>query len=86
MKMMIAVLKESDSDMATLALTEKGFRTTRIASTGGFLRKGTATFLLGVEDDQVDAVIAILREKIEPLPGEQRATVFVVPVERFEQL
>jgi uncharacterized protein YaaQ len=86
MKMLIAILKENDTDLATQALTSAGFRVTRIASTGGFIKRGTATFLIGVEDEKVEEAINILREKIAHLPGEKRATVFVVPVERFEHL
>jgi uncharacterized protein YaaQ len=86
MKMLIAILKENDTDLATQALTSAGFRVTRIASTGGFIKRGTATFLIGVEDEKVEEAINILREKISPLSGEKRATVFVVPVERFEHL
>jgi uncharacterized protein YaaQ len=86
MKMLVAILKENDTDLATQALTSAGFRVTRIASTGGFIKRGTATFLIGLEDDKVDQAIDILREKITPIPGEKRATIFVVPVERFEHL
>jgi uncharacterized protein YaaQ len=43
--------------------------------------------LIGVDDEQVDAAIQMLRDKTTSDPKEQkRATVFVVPVSRFEQL
>jgi uncharacterized protein YaaQ len=85
--MIILIVKDSDSDAITQALTSAEYRVTRVASTGGFLRSGVVTLLLGVDDDRVDSVIGLIRERLTPLPsGEKRATLFVVPVERFEQV
>lgn len=87
MKMIILILKDSDSDMVTQALTSAQYRVTRVASTGGFLRSGVVTLLLGVRDERVEAALELIRGKLPPLPsGERRATLFVVPVERFEQV
>ena len=87
MKMIILILKDSDSDAVTQALTSADYRVTRVASTGGFLRSGVVTLLLGVEDDRVDTAIGLIREKVgKAAPNDKRATLFVVPVERFEQV
>ena len=86
MKIIVAILKDSDSEAVTQGLTSDGFRVTRVASTGGFFKKGTATFFVGVDDDKVEAAITVLREKTTVVTGEKRCTVFVVPVERFEQI
>ncbi len=87
MKMMIAILRDVDSDPVTRELTAGHFRVTRIASTGGLLRRGVTTLLVGMDDDKVDAAIQVLKQICCPAPeGEKRATVFVVPVERFEQV
>ncbi|HNQ95799.1 MAG TPA: cyclic-di-AMP receptor [Anaerolineales bacterium] len=87
MKMIILILKDHESDAVTQALTSADYRVTRVASTGGFLRSGVATLLLGVDDDRVDSAIGLIREKIgKSTPNEKRATLFVVPVERFEQV
>jgi uncharacterized protein YaaQ len=87
MKMLIAILRDEDIENIILALTSDNFRVTRVASTGGFFRKGSTTLLIGVEDNRVDAAIELLREKTAPTPaGEKRATIFVVPVSRFEQI
>ena len=87
MKMIILILKDSDSDTVTQALTSGQYRVTRVASTGGFLRSGVVTLLLGVLDERLDAALELIRGKLQPLPsGEKRATLFVVPVERFEQV
>jgi uncharacterized protein YaaQ len=87
MKMIIVIVKDHDADPLTQALTAANFRVTRVASTGGFLRSGIVTMLLGVEDDQTDAAIQTVRNVLPPLPsGDKRATLFVVPVQRFEQV
>ena len=87
MKMIILILKDNDSDAVTQALTSAQYRVTRVASTGGFLRSGVVTLLLGVLDERVDGALELVRSKLPPLAsGERRATLFVVPVERFEQV
>ncbi len=87
MKMIILIVKDSDSDAVTQTLTTAQYRVTRIASTGGFLRSGVVTLLLGVLDERVEAALELVRGKLSPLPsGERRATIFVVPVEKFEQV
>lgn len=87
MKMIILIVKDNDADEVTQALTADQYRITRVASTGGFLRSGVVTLLLGVRDERVETCLELIRSKLSPLPsGERRATLFVVPVERFEQV
>lgn len=87
MKMIILIVKDNDADAVTQTLTSAQYRVTRVASTGGFLRSGVVTLLLGVLDERVEAALELVRGKLSPLPsGERRATIFVVPVERFEQV
>lgn len=87
MKMIIVIVKDADADPVTQALTTNEFRVTRIASTGGFLRSGVVTLLIGVEDERVDAGIQVVRDQLgESNSQESRATLFVVPVQRFEQV
>ncbi|HNB42145.1 MAG TPA: cyclic-di-AMP receptor [Anaerolineales bacterium] len=86
MKMIIAIVHDNDADILTQAFTAASFRVTRVASTGGFLRSGVVTMLLGVDDDQVDAVIETVRKALPSKGDKKRATVFVVPVSHFEQV
>jgi uncharacterized protein YaaQ len=59
-KLVIAVVQHKDQRKVTDALLERGYQFTNIASTGGLLREGNVTFLIGVEQDQVDDVIQVL--------------------------
>lgn len=86
MKMIIIIVDDSDADMLTQALTAENFRVTRVASTGGFLRSGVVTMLLGVEEEQVDVVLQTVRNSLSPKTDQKRATLFVVPVHHFEQV
>jgi uncharacterized protein YaaQ len=88
MKMIVAIIRDSDNDAVSQALVAGGFRVTRIASTGGFLRRGSSTLMIGVEDDKVDAAIQVLKDNTTP-PEEasaKRATLFVIPVEHYTQV
>lgn len=86
MKMIIVIVDDNDADTLTQALTAGNFRVTRVASTGGFLRSGVVTMLLGVEEEQVDAVLQTVRNSLSPKTDQKRATIFVVPVHHFEQV
>ena len=54
MKLILAIVRDSDSDSVTQGLTSADFRVTRVASTGGLLRRGMTTLLIGLEAEQVD--------------------------------
>ncbi len=89
MKMIIIIVQDHDADTLTQAFTAANFRVTRVASTGGFMRSGVVTMLLGVEDTQVDAAIKVARDALPALGAsndKKRATLFVVPVQHFEQI
>ncbi len=62
MKLVLAIVQEKDSGRLIDGLTEAGFQATMLASTGGFLRSGNATVLIGVEDPEVDRVLEIVRK------------------------
>lgn len=61
MKLVLAVVSNQASDTITDALLAAGFRATRLASTGGFRREGNTTIMMGVDDDDIEPVLAILR-------------------------
>jgi uncharacterized protein YaaQ len=86
MKLIIAVVHHTDGEEILRALTEAHFSVTRIASSGGFLRRRDATLLLGVRAYQVAAALKLIREHSAPQvdAGFKRATVFVLNVERSE--
>jgi uncharacterized protein YaaQ len=62
MKLIISIVHSDDADMLVRALGEKGHRCTKIGTTGGFLREGNATVLIGTEAAQVDEVLEVIRD------------------------
>lgn len=61
MKLVIAILQDKDAGHAVSELNRRGFRATKLASTGGFLREGNTTILAGIEEKDVELVLTILR-------------------------
>jgi uncharacterized protein YaaQ len=88
MKMIIAIVPDTDHETISQNLIEKGFRVTTIASSGGFLRAGASTLMIGVDDDKVDEAIDLIKSSCSPAPepGLKRGTVFVMNASRFDQL
>jgi uncharacterized protein YaaQ len=61
MKLVVAVIQDKDSHRLLAALVSTGIRATKLASTGGFLREGNTTLLIGVPDEQVEQVVEIIK-------------------------
>lgn len=93
MKLIIAVVQNKDADAVVDALVAAEYRATRFASTGGFLRRGNTTIMIGVQDHQVDHVIDVIREEARSraaedtsFDGQAAATVFVLDLEEYQRL
>ncbi|GLI10230.1 MULTISPECIES: cyclic-di-AMP receptor [Paenibacillus] len=61
MKLVIAVVQDKDSNRLSNALIKEGFRATKLASTGGFLRAGNTTFMIGTEDERVNEALQVIK-------------------------
>lgn len=88
MKLIIAIIRDVDNEAVCQALIASDYRVTQVASTGGFLRKGSTTLMIGVDDERVDQALAIIRVNTTQ-PEEQarkRATIFVLNVAHFTQV
>ena len=88
MKLIIAIIRNEESDEILQSLVQGEFRVTRIASTGGFLRRGVTTLMIGVEDEKVEEAIQLVGDKCAPAtqPGSRCSTLFVLNVEEFIQV
>jgi len=87
-KLVIVILGDGEAESAVRGLIEAGYRVTRLASSGGFLRRGSTTLLLGMEPEKVDDALGLVRRILSdvPEPGSRNATAFVLDVARYEQL
>jgi uncharacterized protein YaaQ len=95
MKLIVAVVKGDDADAVIKELLDAELRLTRINTTGGFLRRGNATLLIGVEAGQVDEVIELVEracpDRPEASPIEKglpmySATIFVLDSAHFVRI
>lgn len=90
MKLIIAIVHDEDVHHLIDDLTKEKFRVTKLATTGGFLKAGNTTLLMGVEDQDVDKAIDIIKDNCEtrnqtitsPTPMAGAAGVFIpYPIE-----
>jgi len=65
MKLIVAIVQDQDVSTLVDDLTASEFRVTKLASTGGFLKAGNTTLLIGVEDNEVDDVMNIIKSNCE---------------------
>jgi uncharacterized protein YaaQ len=72
MKLIVAIVHDHDTDPLLRALTAAGYRATRIASSGGYLRRGNGTVFLGVEDAQVRECMQLVKrvcgQRVQQVP------------------
>ena len=62
MKLVIAMVQDDDALDLIDAITEAGFRVTKLATTGGFLKSGNTTLMIGVEVHKVQKVIDVVED------------------------
>jgi uncharacterized protein YaaQ len=87
-KLLLAIVSAEAVDPLTHSLVDNGFYVTQISSMGGFLRRGSATLVIGVDEAQVDDALALFRQVCEPLShtDSHPATVFVLKASQFLQI
>lgn len=62
MKLIMAVIQDKDSTRLINALGEENFQTTKLASTGGFLKEGNTTLMVGCDDERVEVALNVIKE------------------------
>ena len=60
MKMIIGILNSDDASTVMHNLMKEGYQITKLSTTGGYLRAGTVTVLIGVDDEKLDHCIEII--------------------------
>jgi uncharacterized protein YaaQ len=61
MKLVFAIVHDDDAHMVIEALSSEKYITTRLCSTGGFLRAGNTTIMIGIEDEELERVLEIIK-------------------------
>lgn len=88
MKMILGILNNDDAPVVIQHLNKAGYFVTRLSTSGGFLRAGNVTILVGVDDEKVQPVIEIVhkysrsRKQLTPTTSEAGIGFFpTMPVE-----
>ena len=74
MKLILAIAQQTDVKTLLSALVKNGYKATRLASTGGFLKAHSTTLLIGVEEEKIQEVLRIIKENcskrtiLDPIP------------------
>lgn len=63
MKLILAIVSNDDSQNVTTVLTKENYSVTRLATTGGFLKAGNTTIIVGTEDENVEHVIELIGQE-----------------------
>ena len=63
MKMIYAIVRNDNEDDVVTQLTQHNYSVTRLSTTGGFLRKGNTTLMIGADDEKVDEVISLIKQE-----------------------
>ena len=92
MKLIIAIVQDQDAPSLIEDLTQREYRVTKLSSTGGFLKSGNTTLLMGVEDNcktrEITTsllTVSMPGDTYIPYPLEVRvggATLFILDVEK----
>lgn len=89
-KLCVIIVSSVDADRLISVLVDKEIAATKVASSGGFLRRGNATIFTGVTADRVDEVLEVVRTEcrarrelmpLEALPFDAGGPISVAPVE-----
>ena len=62
MKMVLAIINYDDSQDVISSLMKAGFSITKLATTGGFLRAGNTTLLLGVDEEKFQGAMNVIEK------------------------
>jgi uncharacterized protein YaaQ len=89
--LLIAIVQHESVSSIVNDLTNSNYRVTRISTTGGFLRKGNATLLIGVQSSQVEAVLHRIEHECLTQSGKndsakRQATIFELAVDQFMRI
>lgn len=60
MKLLICIVQDNDVNAVMEELVDQGFRVTRLSSTGGFLKSGNTTLLIGVDEADVQKALDVI--------------------------
>jgi uncharacterized protein YaaQ len=87
MKIILAVIRDSDEAQVVEQLVTLGIRVTRMSSTGGFMHRGNVTLMIGAEEEKLETVMDLIKKTCTVAQGfENRAVLFVLNAIDFHKV
>ena len=90
MKMILAVMPKNLSDYVSKKILDSNYRVTKFASTSGFLTGGITTLMIGVENNQVETCLGLIRDLIPPKEDTDaphpRVTIYVLNIKELSRV
>lgn len=91
MKLIIAIVNDEFSNKVIRALMKNKVRTTKLSSTGGFLKAGNTTLLIGADDGDIESVVEMIKHECKSVKvkeGDQEITVsganlFIMDIDQY---
>lgn len=91
MKLIIAIVNDEFSNKVIKVLMKNKVRITKLSSTGGFLKAGNTTLLIGAEDDNIESVVEMIKNECKSTKvkeGNQELTVsganlFIMDIDQY---
>lgn len=62
MKLIMAIVQDKDSNRLANEFIDANVRATKLSSTGGFLKAGNSTFIIGIDDNRVEEVLELIKK------------------------
>ena len=62
MKLIIAIVQDEDSSRLLSTLMQHGIGVTKLATTGGFLKAGNTTLLIGVDESRLQETVDVIEK------------------------
>ena len=72
MKLVYAIVRKEAGNAVIEDLTQHGFSVTKMSTSGGFLRSGNTTLIVGTQDELVSQAIEVIKESC----GEHKKIVY----------
>lgn len=94
MKLAIAIIQDEFINKVIKALMSEKVRTTKLSSTGGFLKAGNTTLLIGIDDEKVDNIIELIKaqcKSTKAIVGDDKVTVgganiFILDIDQYVKI
>ena len=95
MKLIIAIIQDEYNQNVVRALIDAKIRATKLSSTGGFLKDGNTTLLIGVEDKNLDHVVDLIRSACDASDpkkkrnadlDQKKANLFIIDIDSSERI